>query len=910
MIIKKSAIAAAIVGTIVSSMANSKTLVWEDNFDGDTIDSSVWTYDVGNSGWGNNELQNYTDDSDNAYVEDGNLIIQAVQESDGSFTSARLKSLGRLSYKYGTIEARIKLPDLDAGLWPAFWQLGSDYGQAGWPACGELDILEAGMAEALEAGVVNSEISGAFHWWHESDDYTGQADYGVSQNLVEDFGSSSDLTEDYHIFGMTWTPDSIVMWVDDESNQIAALTDTSDSAFDEFRQHNFLILNLAVGGIFPQIYDNSEITAPMPAKMYVDYVRIYDNDDSSYSTELSLATDTAKSGNLGVFGDSSDISESLTFGTDIELYVWNNMESQSSVDESDALEFQIDTGEWYGMGVWMHYDLNLMNYQNGHLNFRMKTTSEETIGIGINSTSGGESWVDLSVEGDTFGLERDGQWHEVSIPLSKFGVDYNTISQAFMVRGDGASEAFTLSIDDIYFSESVEKTTPSGTFSLYSENTEADSSFELGTDGNLYIWGETLIETSPSPYEGSESLSYTSAGAGWFGMAFTADYYYDMSAFDNDTATLNFALKSSSTTTFKIGMKSGSIDDVEQKWIDFANGADPYGFARDGQWHQISIPVSDFSDEVDMSNVVQLFELLGVDGEISDIEIDNIYFSGGTGGNDDSGDDSDSGGDEDDGEGSGDSGEAGSQDLIAQATVTASNEIQSIANAVDGNSDTRWESAHGGDSVWVLLDLGEAEALNTLTIDWETANAATYTVQGSNDTISWTTLASFSGGSAGERTDEHSLSGSYRYVRLYFTERSTSYGYSIWELGLTGGDGQASSISATSELQSAELAIDGDSNTRWESAHGVDNVSLTYDLGSVQSIGTLNIDWETANAAAYTLLGSTDGSNWTTVESFSGMGAGERTDAITVEGNYRYLKIDCTERNTVYGYSIWEISTY
>ncbi|MCO1336578.1 discoidin domain-containing protein [Microbulbifer sp. OS29] len=893
MTLKKSAIAAAIVGTFVSSIANSKTLTWEDTFDGNSIDTSVWTYDVGNSGWGNNELQNYTDDSDNAYVEDGNLVIQALKNVDGSFSSARLKSHGRLSYKYGTIEARIKLPDMDAGLWPAFWQLGGDYGQVGWPACGELDILEAGMAEALEAGVVNSEISGAFHWWHESDDYTGQADYAQSQNLVEDFGSSTNLTEDYHTFGMTWTPDSIIMWVDDEANEIVSIG-TDDPAFDEFQQQHFLILNLAVGGIFPQIYDNSEITAPMPAKMYVDYVRIYDNDDSSYSTELSVAADTAKSGNLGIYGDSDEISELLTFGTDTELYVWNNMVSQTSLDDGDALEFAVATGEWFGMGVWMHYDLNLMNYQNGHLNFLMKTTTEESIGIGIASTSGGESWIDLSTEGNSFGLERDGQWHQVSIPLSKFGLDFNTINQALMVRGNAPTADFTLALDDIYFSESGAKTAPATSFSLYTETTDTDSTFELGADGNLYIWGDTLAETASSPYEGSESLAYTSAGAGWFGMAFSPDSYYDLSAFDNDTATLNFALKTSSTTAFKIGMKSGSIDDVEQKWIDFTNGVDPYDFARDGQWHQVSIPVTDFSDEVDMSNVIQLFELLGVDGEISDIEIDDIYFSGGSGSDD----------------GSDDGSDTGSRDLIAQATVTTSNEIQSIDNAIDGNRSTRWESAHGGDSAWILLDLGKAEALNTLSIDWEAANAAAYTVQGSNNSTSWTTLASFNGGNAGERTDEYALSGDYRYVRLYFTKRSTVYGYSIWELNLTGGSGQDSNISATSELQSADLAIDGDSSTRWESVHGLDNVSLTYDLGAQQAIGTVSIDWEAANAATYSLLASTDGAQWTNIQSFSGMSAGDRKDLISVEGNYRYLKVDCTERSTAYGYSIWEIDTF
>ncbi|MFA0813715.1 glycoside hydrolase family 16 protein [Microbulbifer epialgicus] len=270
----------AITAATVSITANSKTLVWEDNFDGDSIDTSVWTYDVGNSGWGNSELQNYTDNRDNAYVENGNLVIQALRNTDGGFTSARLKSIGRMSYKYGTIEARIKLPDLDAGLWPAFWQLGNNFGQAGWPACGELDILEAGMAEALNAGKVNSEISGAFHWWHESDDYTGRADYGQSKNLIEDFRSNTNLIEGYHIFGMTWTPENIAMWVDDETNEIISIN-TDDPAFSEFQQQHFLILNLAIGGNFPQIFDNNEITAPMPAKMYIDYVRIYDNDDTS-----------------------------------------------------------------------------------------------------------------------------------------------------------------------------------------------------------------------------------------------------------------------------------------------------------------------------------------------------------------------------------------------------------------------------------------------------------------------------------------------------------------------------------------------------------------------------------------------------------------------------------------------------
>ncbi|WP_226645293.1 family 16 glycosylhydrolase [Microbulbifer variabilis] len=630
MLVKQSAMALAILGICTSSLTSAKTLIWEDNFDNDSIDKSIWTYDVGHWGWGNNELQNYTDDSDNAYIEDGNLVIQALRNSDGSYTSARLKTLGRLSYKYGSIEARIKLPDLNAGLWPAFWQLGSNYGQAGWPACGELDILEAGMAEALNSGSVNSAISGAFHWHHESDDYTGQADYGQSKNLIEDFGSNSDLTEEYHIFGMTWTPDSITMWVDDEANEIISIG-SEDPAFDEFRQEHFLILNLAVGGLFPQIFTNEEITAPMPAKMYVDYVRIYDNDDNNYSTEIILAEDSAKTGNVGIYGENGNITESLELGTDTELYIWNNMESVASLEDSEALEFNIGAGDWFGMGFWMHYDLNMMHYQNGHLNLRIKTTSTETIGIGIASTgSASDTWIDLVDGGEAYGLKRDGEWHQVSIPLSKYALDFHTISQALMIRGGAPAEDFTLAIDDIYFSEGETKVIPGDIFALYSETAESDSTFELGTDGNLYVWENTLVEAPQSPFEGEKSLSYQSSGAGWFGMAFTADSYYDLSAFDNNTASLNFALKTSSNTPFKIGMKSGSINDVEQKWIEFNSGSDPYDFIRDGQWHQVSIPINDFSDEVDMSNVIQLFELLGVEGNIDAIEIDNIYFSSGT----------------------------------------------------------------------------------------------------------------------------------------------------------------------------------------------------------------------------------------------------------------------------------------
>lgn len=766
MMLNKSKIALMVAGVSLSSVANGKTLVWEDNFNQVTIDRSVWTFDVGNSGWGNGELQTYTDDLENAYIEDGALIIRAMQDEGGNFTSARLKTQGLMSYQYGTIEARIKLPDLDAGLWPAFWQLGGNYGQVGWPYCGELDILEAGMAAAQVEGNVNAQVSGAFHWWHESEGYTGKASHGLTKNLFDDLASATDL-QDYHVYGMTWTPDSIKMWVDDERNEVISIG-TDDPAFDEFRQQHFILLNMAVGGVFPEIYNNAEITAPIPAKMYVDYVRIYDNDADDYTTSIQFSDDTAKSGDLGIYSERDGIVEHLELGADLDLNVWNNLAvSHDTVpaEGSDVLNLHVGANDWYGMGFATHQDVNMMQYQNGYLHLQMKTTHSGVIGIGIGSTSGGESWLDLN-DGD-YNVIRDGEWHEVNLPLGLFSVDFNTISQIFMLKGETGGAGFELAIDDIYFSESIDKATPTEKFVLYSETLDSDNTFTLGIDGELYIWDNTLMTSTASPFEGNNGLSYSSAGTGWFGLGFAASAYYDLSAYDNTESYLNFALKTTDSAAFSIGMKSGSISDVGQKWIAFDGVTDPYDFIRDGEWHEVSIPMTDFSSEVDLSNVIQLFELLGT-GEISNIEIDHIYFSDGQTG--------DEGGSE----------EENTVDLIPQASMSASTEMLPANDAIDGNRGTRWESMHGIDPAWLTLDLGEPEQLSHIRIEWETANAARYMVQGSNDNNQWTTLVSIEGAATGERTDELSLSGHYRYVRIYGTARNTDYGYSIWEIGLSG----------------------------------------------------------------------------------------------------------------------------
>ncbi len=266
---------AAVCTSVCAAPADAQ-LLWSDEFDdGVAPDPQHWSYDLGANGWGNQELQEYTDDLGNARIANGNLVITAKATAEGTspapFSSARLRTDGKVEFKYGTIEARIRVPDLARGLWPAFWTLGGNFSEVGWPFCGELDILEMGWRDAVRDGVVNRWLSSAAHW-----ESSGQyAFFGrtYSPELVE----PNDLTASYHLFSMNWTPNTITTFLDGNEIWTMDISAANCTDCEEFHQPHFMILNLAVGGTFTGQLTESQITAPLPAEMHVDYVRIYDN---------------------------------------------------------------------------------------------------------------------------------------------------------------------------------------------------------------------------------------------------------------------------------------------------------------------------------------------------------------------------------------------------------------------------------------------------------------------------------------------------------------------------------------------------------------------------------------------------------------------------------------------------------
>jgi hypothetical protein len=206
------------------------------------------------------------------------------------------------------------------------------------------------------------------------------------------------------------------------------------------------------------------------------------------------------------------------------------------------------------------------------------------------------------------------------------------MSQFFMISSVGiAPSAMNLSIDNVWWEPSAARTTPqNGDFGVYTETAshKTAGSFALGVQGDFFIWENTMVPTTQHPYEGGQDISLQSAAA-WTGMAFTPNAKYNLSAFRYAGCKLEFAMKTTSTTPFLLGMKSGNIDGVGQKWITFQAGSDPYGFVRDGQWHVVSIPMSDFAPEVDLTAVSQFFEILSTTAGISNIELDDIHFTNG-----------------------------------------------------------------------------------------------------------------------------------------------------------------------------------------------------------------------------------------------------------------------------------------
>jgi beta-glucanase (GH16 family) len=240
------------------------TLSWSDDFDaGSRPDESRWVYDLGGGGWGNQELQTYTSRADNATLRDGALVITARAErftgSDGvarDYTSARLKTKDRFAQTYGKFEARLQVPR-GQGIWPAFWMMGADIDAVDWPQCGEIDIME-------HIGREPATIHGTLH----GPGYSGAGGPSAAASNAD----GSPFATAFHTFAVEWEPGEIRWYLDGRQYFSRKPSDLPAGARWVFDHDFFLLLNVAVGGVWP---GNPDATTTFPQEMKVDYVRVY-----------------------------------------------------------------------------------------------------------------------------------------------------------------------------------------------------------------------------------------------------------------------------------------------------------------------------------------------------------------------------------------------------------------------------------------------------------------------------------------------------------------------------------------------------------------------------------------------------------------------------------------------------------
>lgn len=413
-------------------------LIWADEFNqrSTTPDPNIWNYETGygDNGWGNDEWQLYTTSPDNVKVQDGNLVLTAIWDSvnypagpgkrNGSVTSGRINSKNNFSFKYGKAQARIKIPTT-MGMWPAFWMMGQNHDSVGWPRCGEIDIMEA---SPLYHDNRTSMFS--MHWYND--------DVAAHNSVTRTTKLSTPLSDDYHIYEVEWDEQRVIGKIDDITYFVKVI---DPSTMDEFLREFFLILNVAVGG---NLGGTPDASTNWPQSMYVDWVRVYQKASILEPVET-----------YGIFTDTTPVDDGLTVGANAEIYVWENTLAAGNMPpyEGDNVISWSTTGVgWFGAGIQANTPKDLSGFAYGNLKFMIKIPANVTFKIGINDSQGTENYVTFPANQSAYGLERNGEWGQASIPVNALSgnVDLQMLSYAFIILEQQGTQC-SFAIDDIYY---------------------------------------------------------------------------------------------------------------------------------------------------------------------------------------------------------------------------------------------------------------------------------------------------------------------------------------------------------------------------------------------------------------------------------------------------------------------------
>ncbi len=504
-------------------------VIWEENFN--NLDNWMKITGNGSWGWGNGELEFYKEENvviDAIPGEPGNnaLHITAKQETGPdivdqwgnplNYTSGKVTTKAKIAVKYGLIETRVSVPNLDLGGWPAIWMLGT--ANYNWPRCGEADMMEMGHTQAFRDlhdehnggnGLNNSTVNqmvGANAIFYSDDAVTPENPSGassISWDPDDDFcrpyyNYSSPFNDRFLIYRMYWDEDSIRFTVTDNNVEYDLYTDPFpiDSVSDEFHKPFYLISNLAIGGAFTDAYNlgdpgsGAPVSMPFPAEMYVDYIKVMEWNGQG---EVRIGPPYAETGTFGIYTDNTPTNGGLEAGVSSEIYVWEGTLTDGTIPpfEGENGISWITTGlGWFGAGIMSVQPVNLSNFGDGYIKFMINIPANVSFKIGIIDAWGNQSYVDFPANQTSYGLVRNGNWGQASIPVADIRgefIDLRMLSYEFVIlEVNGASCEFAL--DDIYWEGGVTG---------------------INDDENNRLTGFSLQNNTPNPFNTKTSISYS-----------------------------------------------------------------------------------------------------------------------------------------------------------------------------------------------------------------------------------------------------------------------------------------------------------------------------------------------------------------------------------------------------------------
>lgn len=500
-------------------------LLYEENFN--TLDSAVWNSidsdgcSIGLCGWGNQELEYYRPGNlsiDSVPFEPGTkaLAIQARREAFGGkpFTSGKITTEGKLQVKYGLVEFRMSVPQVGTGLWPAGWMLGTTL--ATWPAKGELDIMEMGhrLSSMIPLGSdINSYTASNAIFYASAACVPGNESCAASTawQTKNSYVAATPLTNRFVVYRMYWTDTQIRFTVVDngvEHDMYAAPIPVGGES-SEFQAPFYFLFNLAVGGNFTDAANDGQVTAPLPAKMYIDYVRVYQLNGLG---EVKLGNQTQKeTGTFGVFTD-ANVTNKQEIGGSADLWVWNPASLSAGTtppaEGANVIAWNYTPSQWFGAGIASRQARDMSNFGNGSLKFKIKIPANVGFKIGIADTYTNEKWVNFPANTAAYGLVRNGDWAQATIPMSEIrGINaLQSMSQLFMIASldPTPTSNFPMAIDDIVWD-------CGNGADCQSTGGSSSSSGNVGSSSSSSVASSTATSSSSSSVASSVASSSSSA---------------------------------------------------------------------------------------------------------------------------------------------------------------------------------------------------------------------------------------------------------------------------------------------------------------------------------------------------------------------------------------------------------------